>query len=125
MVLEAVLNSQDAQARGNLRPLSMAQATPRVFWNVVRHGAVGPTVNFQQVRSRSSQPVSQPAAASCQQQQPARASQSQPEPARASQSQPAEAAAIRMLPIELRAIGIYLVLAQPTRLCLHNAVCRR
>lgn len=48
MVLEAVLNSQDAQARGNLRPLSMAQATPRVFWNVVRHGAVGPTVNFQQ-----------------------------------------------------------------------------
>ena len=78
MVLEAVLNSQDAQARGNLRPLSMAQATPRVFWNVVRHGAVGPTVNFQQVRSRSSQPASQqpPAAA---------ASQSQPEPARASQ----------------------------------------
>ena len=78
MVLEAVLNSQDAQARGNLRPLSMAQATPRVFWNVVRHGAVGPTVNFQQVRSRSSQPVSQqlPVAA---------ASQSQPEPARASQ----------------------------------------
>ena len=47
MVLEAVLNSQDAQARGNLRPLSMAQATPRVFWNVVRHGAVGPAVNFQ------------------------------------------------------------------------------
>lgn len=48
MVLEAVLNSQDPQARGNLRPLSMAQATPRVFWNVVRHGAVGPTVNFKQ-----------------------------------------------------------------------------
>lgn len=48
MVLEAVLNSQDAQARGNLRPLSMAQATPRVFWNVVRHGEVGPSMNFQQ-----------------------------------------------------------------------------
>jgi hypothetical protein len=84
MVLEAVLNSQDAQARGNLRPLSMAQATPRVFWNVVRHGAVGPTVNFQQVRSRSSQPVSQqpPAAVAA---AVAAASQSQPEPARASQ----------------------------------------
>ena len=51
MVLEAVLGSQDAQARNNLRPLSMAQATPRVFWNVVRHGGVGPACNFQQALS--------------------------------------------------------------------------
>ena len=27
------------------------QATPRVFWNVVRHGGVGPACNFQQALS--------------------------------------------------------------------------
>ena len=47
MVLKAVLGSADAQARGNLQPLSMAQATPRVFWNVVRHGGIGPHRGFQ------------------------------------------------------------------------------
>jgi hypothetical protein len=29
----------------------MAQATPRVFWNVVRHGEVGPACTFQQALS--------------------------------------------------------------------------
>ena len=35
-VVGAVLRGADVAARSNLRPLAMAQATPRVFWNVVR-----------------------------------------------------------------------------------------
>ena len=34
-VIQAVLRGPDVTARSNLRPLAMAQATPRVFWNVV------------------------------------------------------------------------------------------
>jgi hypothetical protein len=46
LALVAADADTNAAARANLSPPSMAVASPRVFWAVVRHGGVGPHLSF-------------------------------------------------------------------------------
>lgn len=46
MLLEVQLSSADPLVIVNMRPLRMAQASPRTFWALVRHGGVSPARGF-------------------------------------------------------------------------------
>jgi len=52
-ILATVGASKDGGiSRANLSPPAMAVASPRMFWSIVRHGGVGPTVSFAQALQR-------------------------------------------------------------------------
>ena len=45
-ILKQIATEGDEEQVQNLRPVSMALVSPRVFWSLVRHGGVGPGVSF-------------------------------------------------------------------------------